>query len=156
MKSGRLRSVVIVATVSIITIVRGQSASNPSSIEMKKPLVIRFVSGGPTVTATLEDNATARAFFSMLPLVVELEDYARTERVCDLPKRLPTDGAPAGYEAKAGDLTYYAPWGNFAAFYQDFHYASGLVHLGSIDGDGEALLSLGLGEVRIEAVESSQ
>jgi hypothetical protein len=38
-----------------------------------------------------------------------------------------------------GDITYYAPWGNLAIFYEGGEYSRGLVRLGRIDSDIEAL-----------------
>lgn len=46
----------------------------------------------------------------LLPLTLTLEDYASTEKISDLPKRLSTQGAPAGIDPSVGDVTYYAPW----------------------------------------------
>ncbi len=51
---------------------------------------------------------------SLLPLSVTLTDYASTEKISDLPRRLATDGAPDGFDPSAGDIGYYAPWGNLA------------------------------------------
>jgi hypothetical protein len=82
-----------------------------------------------------------------------LEDYAGTEKISYLPRRLSTEGAPAGSDPSVGDITYYAPWGNLAIFYRDFRYASGLVILGSIDFGMEALNVPGSVEVTIELVE---
>ena len=91
------------------------------------------------ITATLSDNATARDFASLLPMTVTLNDYASTEKVSDLPRRLSTQGAPEGSDPSVGDITYYAPWGNLAIFYRDFHYSSGLIKLGRIESGMEAL-----------------
>lgn len=93
------------------------------------------IQGGPVIDATLGQGAAARAFARLLPLQLSLSDYAATEKVADLPAKLDTQGEPAGCKAAVGDLTYYAPWGNLALFYRPFGYASGLVHLGRIDGD---------------------
>lgn len=60
-------------------------------------------------------------------------DYAATEKVADLPKKLSTQGAPAGADPEVGDIAYYAPWGNLAIYYKDFGYSAGLVRLGRID-----------------------
>ena len=86
---------------------------------------IRIDVEGATMTGTLEDNATARAFASLLPLTVTLADYAETEKSSDLPSRLSTEGAPAGSDPSIGDIAYYAPWGNLAIFYRDFGYSGG-------------------------------
>ena len=102
-----------------------------------------LLSTGTTVlTATLIDNATSRDFVAMLPITLELRDYAGTEKISDLPARLSTADAPEGSEPRAGDLTYYAPWGNLAIFYRDFAYSPGLVKLGIIDSGAEHLASL--------------
>jgi hypothetical protein len=81
---------------------------------------IRLDAEGTRVTATLDDNETARDFVSLFPLALTLEDYAQTGRISNLSRRLSTTDAPAGTAAVAGDNTYYVPWGNLALFYRDF------------------------------------
>lgn len=105
------------------------------------------------MTATLTDSQATRDFVSLLPLTLTLEDYAGTERISDLPKRLSTEGAPPGSDPAVGDITYYAPWGNLAIFYRDFGYASGLVILGKINGEMDAFSVPGPVNATIELVE---
>ena len=93
--------------------------------------------GGTVVVAALDDSAAARDFAALLPLALTLEDYHATEKISLLPRKLSTDGAPAGYDPSPGDLAYYAPWGNLAIFYRDFGYSTGLVRLGTILADLE-------------------
>ena len=114
---------------------------------------IRIDVEGTTISGTLENNATARDFASLLPLTVTLSDHARTEKISDLPGRLSTDGAPAGFDPSAGDIAYYAPWGNLAIFYRDFGYSTGLVKLGAIDSGGAVLNRPGSLRATIEVVE---
>jgi hypothetical protein len=104
-----------------------------------KLMKILIAFGSSTVEATLKDNPAARDLFSMLPLTVTLEDYASTEKIAYLPRRLVTTDSPAGFTASTGDLAYYAPWGNLAIFYRDGKYAAALVHLGRIDSGLDAL-----------------
>jgi hypothetical protein len=87
----------------------------------------------------MENNPTTKDFLSLLPLSLTLEDYNRTEKISDLPKRLSLDNAPAGYKPAAGDITIYAPWGNLAIFYKSFSYSNGLILLGKIESNVEAL-----------------
>jgi len=94
-----------------------------------------------SIPATLNDSKAAQDFASLLPLSVTLEDYASTEKISDLPKRLSLEGAPQGFDPSAGDITYYAPWGNLAIFYRDFPYSSGLVSLGTLDSGVELFAS---------------
>jgi hypothetical protein len=109
--------------------------------------------GEKEVTATLKDSETARDFASLLPLTLTLEDYAHTEKVSDLPKRLSTDGAPSGSDPDVGDIAYYAPWGNLAIYYKDFGYSNGLIILGKIDSGPEAFDVPGSVKATIELVK---
>lgn len=110
-------------------------ADTPEETTMRISIEI----GADTLTATLEDSETARDFASLLPLTLTLEDYAATEKISDLPKRLSTAGAPEGVTPRVGDLAYYAPWGNLAIFHRDFRYSSGLVKLGRLDSGAELI-----------------
>ena len=47
-------------------------------------------------------------------MTMTLEDYASTEKITYLSRKLSTADAPAGVDPDAGDITYYAPWGNLA------------------------------------------
>jgi hypothetical protein len=105
------------------------------------------------IPATLIDSQTTRDFVSLLPLTLTLNDYAGTEKVSDLPKRLSTTDAPPGSDPSIGDIAYYAPWGNLAIYYKDFEYSNGLVILGKIDTNTEALDVPGSLRVTIEPVE---
>lgn len=114
---------------------------------------IRVIIDGTELTATLDDSAAARDFASLLPLDLSLSDYASTEKIADLPRRLDTEGAPRSYQPSRGDITYYAPWGNLAIFYRDFRDSAGLVPLGRFDGDMDALLRDGTFTARFELAE---
>ena len=103
-----------------------------------------------TLHATLEESAAAEDFASPLPLTLRLEDYANTEKVADLPKRLTRAGAPAGITPSAGDIAYYAPWGNLAIYHKSFRYSEGLILLGRLDHGAEALATPGPVTVTIE------
>ena len=104
---------------------------------------IRLTVNGDDMHATLEDTPATRDFASLLPLTLTVTDFHASERIADLPKRLSSSGAPAGTAARAGDITYYAPWGNLALFYRDSGHAAGLVRLGHLDeGAAEVLAGL--------------
>ncbi|WP_258170418.1 cyclophilin-like fold protein [Burkholderia multivorans] len=107
---------------------------------------------GTTITATLENSEAARDFASLLPLTLTLEDYASTEKISDLPRRLSTAGAPSGIAPKVGDLTYYSPWGNLAVFHRDFRYSDGLVKLGTLDAGIEIMRKPGTLKVTVSKV----
>ncbi len=123
-----------------------QGTSAPQGRTMK----IRLDVNGTIITATLADNATSRDFVSLLPLTLTLTDYAATEKISNLPRKLSTEGAPRGADPSVGDIAYYAPWGSLALFYRDFGYSNGLIKLGAIDSGIETLGRPGPLTVRIE------
>jgi hypothetical protein len=113
---------------------------------------------GTALTAILEDTAVARDFAALLPLELSLDDYAATEKIAYLPRKLTTTGAPPGTAAAVGDICYYAPWGNVALFYRGADHAEGLVRLGRLaDRDGvPALRRPGALRARIEMADGSR
>ncbi|WP_230407619.1 cyclophilin-like fold protein [Undibacterium rivi] len=121
-----------------------------------KMLKIRITVNGEMVIATLADNPTAKDFYSLLPLTLSLNDYAATEKIAYLTRKLSKAGAPAGSEPAIGDIAYYAPWGNLAIFYKNFAYSEGLIKLGKIDSGLESFKKDGLLKVTIEPISNTQ
>jgi len=103
-----------------------------------------------TIPATLNNSETAQDFASLLPLSLILKDYASTEKISDLPRRLSTNGAPPGFDPSVGDIAYYAPWGNLAIYYRDFEYSTGLVSLGTLTSGADMFASSRSMQVTIE------
>jgi hypothetical protein len=124
-----------------------------TSPERGDTMRIRITLEDTVLTATLVDSQTTQDFISLLPLTLTLEDYAGTEKISDLPRRLSTEGAPPGSDPSVGDIAYYAPWGNLALYYNDFGYSSGLIILGTMDSGIEALSGPGSVNVTIELIE---
>ncbi|USX25955.1 cyclophilin-like fold protein [Oxalobacteraceae bacterium OTU3CINTB1] len=114
---------------------------------------IRMTVDGQVVVATLVDNPTTRDFISRLPLTLTLGDYASTEKIVYLDRKLSTAGAPAGATPTVGTIAYYAPWGNLAFYYKDFAYSPGLIPLGRIDSGLVAFKRAGDLNVRIELAD---
>lgn len=115
---------------------------------------IRMHVDGRVVTATLHDNASTRDFAALLPLSLKLTDYARIERIAHLPRKLTTEGGTVGVPVKAGDIAYYAPWGNLAIFAEngDCDYSRDLVRLGNVETGFSALQRPGPLNVTIEHI----
>jgi len=114
---------------------------------------IRLTINGKAISATLLTNGAAKDFLSLLPMTLTLDDYAATEKIAYLPRKLSTTGAPPGSDPSVGDIAYYAPWGNLAIFYKDAPYAKGLIPLGRIVSGIEALSVPGPLKATIEPVE---
>ena len=107
MRTARSSWVLATAALSVIALAgrtdaSGQAATPPTTSQQAGTMKIRIDVEGATMTGTLEDNATARDVASLLPLTVTLADYAETEKISDLPRRLSTEGAPAAPILRSG------------------------------------------------------
>jgi len=67
---------------------------------------IKITIADTVVTARLADNATARDLAAQLPLTLIFKDFNHVEKVATLPRRLSTDGVPAGADPDIGDIGY--------------------------------------------------
>ena len=103
------------------------------------------------IVVKLEDNESTKDLIKQLPLTVNFEDYASTEKIAYLDEKLSSDSG--GYEPKTGDFAYYAPWGNLSFFYKDFRYSNSLIKLGEIESGVENMEDLDNKSVIIELVK---
>ena len=124
-------------------------------IAKKSAVKIRIIIADTRLTATLENMQAAWDFVTLLPLDLTLADYNGTEKITDLPAKLSHKDAPEGYIPKVGDIAYFAPWGNLVLFYHGFDYSRGLIRLGQIEGNVEALMGDSDIKVRIELAQNS-
>jgi hypothetical protein len=111
---------------------------------------IRMSLDGKPVVVALTESATTLDLLDLLPLSLQLEDFRATEKIAYLPRKLSTQGAPAAITPKAGDIAYYAPWGNLALFYRDGGHSPGLVHIGRIESGVEQLRATSRPRLAIE------
>jgi hypothetical protein len=146
------RYVIFSAVVVGVLPLRAYSQPTQSTTPMRTAtrVKIRIVVGDKTIPVTLDDNASARDFAALLPLTLTLEDYAATEKIATLSRKLSVAGAPAGMTPQVGDFCYYAPWGNLAIFHKAFNYSAGLVRLGRVESGIEVLRVEGSMSARIE------
>ena len=80
----------------------------------------------------------------------QFEDFAKTEKISRLSKRLSTDGRTTDYEANVWDVTYYVPWGNIAVFYENYEPSKDLIRMGRIVSGQEAMTRSDSFSARIE------
>jgi hypothetical protein len=128
----------------------GPTVTNPGAADhpttrRDSTVRIRLEVDGHALGAVLHDNPAALDLARLLPLTLTLDDFHGTERIAYPPRALDTTGAPTGMAPTAGDIAYYAPWGNVAMYYADAAYDAGLVPLGRLDPRAADALA-GLGE----------
>ncbi|WP_424245848.1 hypothetical protein Dip510_000785 [Elusimicrobium posterum] len=121
--------------------------------EVKRYTKIKITTGETIITANINDSKTGEDFLKLLPLETTLSDYVKKEKIFYLPAKLSTENAPYGIKPTAGDIAYYAPWGNIAIFYKDAPYANGLILIGKIDAGVKKLGALGDKKIKIEVIK---
>jgi hypothetical protein len=141
----------------IFAMIAGSLLAGDGSVMKSDGTRVRFRFSDNEIIVAMVDNSAARSLVEMLPLTLRFEDYAGSEKISSLPRKLDTSGVPAGYDPSAGDLTLYSPWGNLEFFYRDHGYANGLVPLGTIVSGAGLLEELdSAAEVRVETAEWSE
>jgi hypothetical protein len=109
---------------------------------------IQVTANGNITVFRLNDSPAAQALYAQLPLTVEVEDYGGKEKIFYPPQKLDTANTPRAH-AKAGSLSYYAPWGDVVLFYKNFGSASGLYELGEAISGIEYIQAMS-GTIQIE------
>lgn len=139
----------IICTLGMSCSLLAANGSEPDKV-MSQNMKLKITVGDQVMTATLYDNPTSKDFVSLLPLTLTLNDYASTEKISDLPRKLSTKDAPSGSDPEVGDIAYYAPWGNLAVYYKDFRYSNSLIKIAKIDGDMKVFSGSGSVTIKIE------
>ncbi len=105
--------------------------------------------GAKSFFIELNGNDAARDFASRLPMELQFEDFAGTERIAYLNPKLNVGEAPTHMTPQTGDVAYYIPWGNLAVFVRNFRASESLVPLGRMSEEAwRALQSSGDESVR--------
>ncbi|WP_236845279.1 cyclophilin-like fold protein [Campylobacter porcelli] len=117
---------------------------NLKANEMK----IVFITQSGKVFATLNDSKISRDFYSLLPLKIELKDYAVAEKYAKLARPLDIRDEPST-DGKKGDISYFAPWGNFVIYYKNQPFYEGIIRLGRFDGDFNAVINSKNVEIKV-------
>lgn len=123
----------------------GDNQNNGEENEMNNRITIRV--GDSSFTATLEDNATARAFAALLPMTVEMDDLNQNEKYCYLSHDLPAESYQPG-TIHRGDLMLYGSR-CIVLFYETFSTSYSYTRIGRLDDPSETASVLGTGSVTV-------
>lgn len=121
-----------------------EGESENENQENMETSTIRLKVGGKTFTATLVDNSSTRALKALLAegdLTIEMEDYARMEKVGPIGTTLPRNDEQIS--TVPGDLILYQ--GRYFVIYYGRNSYS-LTRLGKIDNVSESELKAALGD----------
>ncbi|TCN21117.1 hypothetical protein EV146_11341 [Mesobacillus foraminis] len=78
------------------------SAIDNEGVAFMEDVKVKFTFNNEEVIVNIYDNPTSRDFLSQLPLTITLEDYAGTEKISYLSKKLSTEEAPSGSDPSVG------------------------------------------------------
>lgn len=112
---------------------------NLTSLYAGAEMKVKITLDSGVYSATLANNPTSQSFWQKLPIEEKLDNYGHNEKILYLNDKLSIENAPSAYTSKTGDITYYAPWGNIAMFFDKGAYAPGLIYMGKFHGDLTAL-----------------
>lgn len=113
-----------------------------------KMVTINITIENTTFTATLEDNDTAKAFVSHLPLTVDMSELNGNEKYSNLSSNLRADTASSPGTINEGDLMLYGN-NTLVLFYKSFNTSYSYVRLGHINDTTGLTKALGSGSVRV-------
>lgn len=136
--------------ITLILLLCAAYLSADSKDNMKINISITSGSGNHTLTATLADNSSAKAFAELLsngPVTVDMQDYGNFEKVGDLPSSLPRNDTSITTEP--GDIILYQ--GNKITIYYNTNSWS-FTRLGKVEGVTQAELKKILGKGNVTAV----
>ena len=103
--------------------------------------------GAVTFTATLADNAAAKAFKALLPMTVMMTEHAGNEKYYDLSNALTTAASNPG-TIHNGDIMLYGSR-MVVLFYKTFSTSYSYTRIGKVDDPTALEAALGAGNVSI-------
>lgn len=109
---------------------------------------MKITIGNNSFTATLSTNATATAFKEMLPLTLTMNDFNNNEKVCSLPKELPTAPMNPG-TIRNGDIMIYGS-NSIVLFYKTFSTTYRYTRIGVVNDSAGLQIALGSGDVTVK------
>ena len=103
--------------------------------------------GSTTFTATFTNNETVKAFKTMLPMTISMNELNNNEKYCYLPNNLPT--APSRRNIiSSGDIMLYGS-NCLVLFYKTISTSYSYTNIGAIDNPSGLQSTLGTGSVTV-------
>ena len=102
---------------------------------------------GTGFSATLEDNETAQALTSMLPMTLSMNELNGNEKYCYLDTSLPQEATNPG-TIQAGDIMLFGS-DCLVLFYESFSTGYSYTRIGRIDDTTGLSFAVGTGNVQV-------
>jgi hypothetical protein len=135
----------ILAAIGAVLAVSDASAQTSTATERSNQIKLKI--GSNNFIATLEDNATTRAFRALLPMTVNMTELNGNEKYFRFSNALPTSASNPG-KIQSGDLMVYGST-TLVLFYKSFPTSYDYTRLGRIKDVTELAKAVGLGNVSV-------
>ncbi|WP_339492997.1 cyclophilin-like fold protein [Pseudomonas sp. EA_15y_Pfl2_R67] len=143
MKSARLGLLAVMLVLGSYATMNGAASASSKTEKTAMWMTV----GEQRFAITLADNAATRAFVTLLPLTLEMNDLNHNEKYAPLPQALPTEANPPG-TIRNGDLMLYGP-DTLVVFYTNFNSAYAYTRLGQVDDTAKLTQALGRRGVQV-------
>lgn len=125
-----------------------QSEENTNDNDKTNPnMKIRISTGSYQFTATLENNATAKAFAQLLPRTINMNELNSNEKYFDLSNSLPTNSSSPD-TIRNGDIMLYGSR-TLVFFYKTFSTPYSYTRIGCFEDPSDLQKALGSGDVSV-------
>ena len=121
--------------------------NNQNETANTEMIEIKVFIGISSFSATLENNATAKAFIERLPLTITMTELNNNEKYFDLPESLPANASNPEI-IRNGDLMLYGS-NTLVLFYKSFSTSYSYTRIGKINDPEGLMEELGSGNVKI-------
>ena len=122
-----------------------QNSNDTSNTDTTK---MKITIASAVFKATLNNNATAKAFKARLPMTINMTELNGNEKYFDLPNALPANASNPG-TIQTGDLMLYGS-NTLVLFYKTFSTSYNYTKLARIDNPSGLANSLGSGNITVK------
>jgi len=130
-----------------------EESTKTNTVDEENAMKIDIIVQNYTFVATLEDNETAKAFLSLLPMTLDMEDVNGNEKYISLSETIRQESVKNPGTIQTGDIKCYGDSG-IVLFYDSFPTSYSYVSIGHIE-DPEGLADL-LGSGNVEVTFTNQ
>lgn len=124
-----------------------QQVKSQRGTENLGTMKLKITIGTSSFSASLENNATAKAFKEQLPLTLIMSELNNNEKYTDLEESLPTNSSNPK-TIQNGDLMLYGS-NTLVLFYKTFSTSYDYTKIGKIDNPEDLAKALGSGNVSV-------
>jgi hypothetical protein len=139
---------ILVMLMALAFSVCAQGAGSTGIAYTESDAKLKITVGNKVFTATMYDNATAKALMAKLPLTLNMTEFNGNKKYCNLPENFLADSPSSAGTIRAGELMCWQS-NCIVIFYKTFSSNNSYVRLGRIEDISGLEAALGTGNVTV-------